>query len=39
MYITIRSWMSFIMGLIGLDRQKLFAHELEKLLHVTLFTL
>ena len=32
-YVTIRSWMSVIMGLIGLERLELFAHELEKLLH------
>ena len=38
-YITIRSWMSVIMGLIGLERLELFALELEKLLHLTLFTL
>ena len=38
-YKTIRSWMSLIMGLIGLERLELFALELEKLLHLTLFTL
>ena len=31
--------MSLIMGLIGLERLELFALELEKLLHLTLFTL
>ena len=38
-YITIVSWMSLIMGVIGLERLELFALELEKLLHLTLFTL
>ena len=38
-YITIRSWMSLIMDVIGLERLKLFALELKKLLHFTLFTL
>ena len=38
-YITIRSWMSLIMGLIGLEQLELFALELEKLLHLTQFTL
>ena len=38
-YKTIRSWMSLIMGLIGLEQLELFALELEKLLHLTLFTL
>ena len=30
-YITIRSWMSLIMGLIGLERLEFFALEFEKL--------
>ena len=34
-----RSWMSLIMGLIGLEQLELFALELEKLVHLTLFTL
>ena len=38
-YITIRSWMSLIIGLTGLEQLELFALELEKLLHLTLFTL
>ena len=38
-YITIRSWISLIMGLIGSERLELFALELEKLLHFTLFIL
>ena len=39
MYITIGSWMSLIMGLIRFKRLELFTLELEKLLHLTLFTL
>ena len=38
-YMTIRSRISSIMGLIGLERPDLFALELEKLLYFTLFTL
>ena len=38
-YITVRSWMSLIMDLIGLERLELFALELEKILHLSLFTL
>ena len=38
-YMAIRSWMSLIMGLIGFERLELFALELEKLPHLTLFTL
>ena len=38
-YITIRSWMSLIMGLIRLEQLELFALEIEKFLHLTLFTL
>ena len=37
--ITIRFWMSVIICLHGLERLELFALELEKLLHLTLFTL
>ena len=37
--ITIRSWISVIMGQIGSEQLELFALELEKLLHLTLFTL
>ena len=37
-YMTIRSRMSLIMGLIRLDRPDLFALEFEKLLYLTLFT-
>ena len=36
---TIRSRMSSILGLIGLERLESFAFELEKLFHLTLFTL
>ena len=35
----IRSWMSLIMGLIGLEQLELLALGFEKLLHLTLFTL
>ena len=38
-YITIRSRMSSIMGLIGPEYPELFALELEKLQYFTLFTL
>ena len=38
-YITIRSWMKSIIGQIGLERLELFGLDLEKLLHLTLFTL
>ena len=38
-YMTINSWISLIIGLIELEGLELFALELEKLLHLTLFTL
>ena len=38
-YITIKSWMSFIMGLIGPEGPELFALEFEKMLYLILFTL
>ena len=37
-YMTIRFWMSSIIGLIG-EQLELFALELEKMLHLTFFTL
>ena len=39
MYMTIRSWMSLIMDLIGPELFELSAFELENLLYLTLFTL
>ena len=39
MYMTIRSWMSFIMELIGLELSELSALELENLPYLTLLTL
>ena len=39
MYITIRSLMSLIMDLIGLELPELSALEFENLLYLTLFTL
>ena len=39
MYVTIRSWMSSIMDLIGPELSKLSALEFENLPYLTLFTL
>ena len=39
MYVTIRYWMSLIMGLIGPELSELSALELENLPYLTLFTL
>ena len=39
MYVTIRSWMSLIMDLIGQELIELSAFELENLPYLTLFTL
>ena len=39
MYVIIRSRMSLIMNLIGIELSKLFALELENLPYLTLFTL
>ena len=39
MYMTIRSWMSSIMDLIGLELSELSALEFENLPYLTLFTL
>ena len=39
MYVTIRSRMSSIMDLMGLELFELSAHELENLQYLTLFTL
>ena len=39
MYVTIRSWMSWIMDLIRPELSELFALELENLPYLTLFTL
>ena len=39
MYVTVRSGMSLIMALIGLELLELSALELEKLSYFTLFTL
>ena len=39
MYVIIRSWMSLIMDLIGLELFELSALELENLPYLTLFTL
>ena len=39
LYMTIRSRLSSIMAVIGLERLHLFALELEKLLYLTLFIL
>ena len=38
-YVTIRSRMSSVLGLIGPEQLELFALEIEKILHLTLFTL
>ena len=38
-YMTIRYWVSLILGLIGQEQPKFFALELKKLLYFTLFTL
>ena len=38
-YMTIRSRMSSIIDVIGLERLELFALELEKLQYLTMFTL
>ena len=38
-YMTIKSWMSLIMGLFGPERLELFALELKELLYFTLFIL
>ena len=39
LYLTIRSRLSSIMAVIGLEPLELYALELEKLLYLTLFTL
>ena len=39
MYVIIRSQMSLVMGLIGLEMSELSALELENLPYLTLFTL
>ena len=39
MYVTIRSWMSSIMDLIGPELSEISAIDLENLLYLTLFTL
>ena len=39
MYITIRSWMSLIMDLMGPELSELSALEFENFLYLTLFTL